>query len=281
MPLQPLLERYGMTEIGMALSNPYEGRRVAGTVGQPLPGVTVCISTLPAGVAGDASDERHDGDRNLSCSGQEASHTREDSGEIRVKGPCLFKEYWQRPEATTDAFDENGFFRTGEAYLCCGSVMVCRVALGVRHIGRGDADVVAECWAAEIAGDTGDTVTIEGDEYYRVLGRTSVDIIKSGGFKISALSIENVLLEHPQVRGAVVLGVPDSMFGERIVCVCELEEASELKFAELVSWASDRLPPYELPRDMLTLPQIPRNAMGKVNKVEVRALFLAQTMSSQ
>lgn len=143
------------------------------------------------------------------------------------------------------------------------------------------AECFAECWAAEIAGDTADTVTIDGEEYYRVLGRTSVDIIKSGGFKISALAIENVLLEHPQVLGAVVLGIPDSMFGERIVCVCELEEAAELKFAELVSWASDRLPPYELPRDMLTVPQIPRNAMGKVNKVEVRDLFLAQTVSGR
>lgn len=114
----------------------------------------------------------------------------------------------------------------------------------------------------------------DGEEYYRVLGRTSVDIIKSGGFKISALGIENALLEHPQVEGAVVLGIPDSMFGERIVCVCELAEGSTLNFAELVSWASDRLPPYELPRDMLVLSQIPRNAMGKVNKVEVRDLFL-------
>lgn len=118
---------------------------------------------------------------------------------------------------------------------------------------------------------------IEGEQYYRILGRTSVDIIKSGGFKISALGIENVLLEHPQVRGAAVLGIPDSMFGERIVCICELEEGFDLTFPELVSWASDRLPPYELPRDMLVLDQIPRNAMGKVNKVEIRELFLSRT----
>lgn len=106
-----------------------------------------------------------------------------------------------------------------------------------------------------------------------------MDIIKSGGFKISALGIENVLLEHPLIVGAVVFGIPDSMLGERIVCVCELEEGSDLTFAELISWASDRLPPYELPRDMLPLPQIPRNAMGKVNKVQVRELFLEQTRS--
>lgn len=114
-PLQPLLERYGMTEIGMALSNPYEGRRAAGTVGQPLPGVNVCISALPASAAEDASEEQHGSDRNLSFDGHEASDVRDHSGEIRVKGPCLFKEYWQRPKATADAFDENGFFRTGEA----------------------------------------------------------------------------------------------------------------------------------------------------------------------
>jgi malonyl-CoA/methylmalonyl-CoA synthetase len=122
-------------------------------------------------------------------------------------------------------------------------------------------------------GDTGDLVEVDGDMYYRILGRTSVDIIKSGGFKISALRIENVLLEHPDVRAVAVIGLSDDVYGERVVCACELKEGSELAFPELVSWASGLLPVYELPRDMIAVLNLPRNSMGKINKKLVRAMF--------
>ena len=116
-------------------------------------------------------------------------------------------------------------------------------------------------------------MTVAGEQYYRILGRTSVDIIKSGGFKMSALRIESVLAEHPHVKSVAVMGMVDEVYGEKVTCVCEREPEGDLSFGELVSWASERLPVYELPRDMLIVETMPRNSMGKVNKVELRKLF--------
>lgn len=80
-------------------------------------------------------------------------------------------------------------------------------------------------------------------------------------------------MEHPLVKSVAVMGMADEVYGEKVACVCEKEPEAELSFSELVSWASDRLPVYELPRDMLMVETMPRNSMGKVNKVELRKLF--------
>lgn len=147
--MQPLLERYGMTEIGMALSNPYDGHRVAGTVGQPLPGVQVRISPLKASTADPSADGYHGMDRTLALDAQEASEVSEDdSGEIRVKGPCLFKEYWQSPGATADAFDEDGYFRTGaeDPLAClCVALFLSSGPVGTVRRGQGPAAGVSCC----------------------------------------------------------------------------------------------------------------------------------------
>ena len=128
---QILLERYGMTEIGMGLSNPYNGERRPGHVGMPLPGVDIRLRTE---------------DNKQVKSGS--------PGEIQVKGPSLFKEYWEKPKATRETFTQDGWFRTGD-------------------------------------------IALVNDGYYKILGRDSIDIIKSGGYKISALEIEEVLRQHP------------------------------------------------------------------------------------
>ena len=86
-----LLERYGMTEIGMAISNPYRGTRKPGYIGQPLPGVQIRLM-----------DEEN----------QEVGEGQ--AGEIQVKGPNVFQEYWNKPQATQDAFTEEGWFKTGD-----------------------------------------------------------------------------------------------------------------------------------------------------------------------
>jgi malonyl-CoA/methylmalonyl-CoA synthetase len=206
---QRLLERYGMTEIGMALSNPLHGERRPGSVGVPLPGVEVRLVDETGTVV--------DGE--------------ETPGEIQVRGPCVFREYWNNPEATRASFTADGWFRTGD--------------VGVRERG-----------------------------YWRIMGRASQDIIKSGGYKLSALEIENVLLTHPAIRECAVLGLPDAVWGEVVAACVVLREHHALDAEALRAWCEGRLSPYKQPRRVQVVGALPRNAMGKVVKPEVRAVFL-------
>ena len=201
-----LLERYGMTEIGMALSNPLHGERRPGFVGGPLPGVEVRLldehgRTVAPGIP----------------------------GEIEVRGGSVFLEYWGRPDATREAF-RDGWFRTGD-------------------------------------------VAVLEDGAYRILGRSSVDIIKTGGYKVSALEIEEVLRTHPDVVECAVVGVEDPEWGEQVAVAVELQPGRSLELKTLKDWAKDRLAPYKIPRAMKVVPALPRNAMGKVTKPDVAALF--------
>jgi len=190
-----LLERYGMTEIGMALSNPYEGLRQPGSVGMPLPGVSVQIA---------------------------------DDGELLVRGDTVFKEYWGRPAATQEAFDQGGWFRTG------------------------------------------DTAAVSQEGYYSILGRTSVDIIKSGGYKLSALQIESAVLQHPGVAEVAVVGLPDEVYGEEVTAVVARKPShASLSDTELLGFCRQLLASYQVPRKWIWVDQLPRNAMGKVNKKEL------------
>lgn len=209
-----LLERYGMTEIGMALSNPLRGERVPGSVGRPLPSVEVQL----VGEDGKAV----------------APGT---LGEIEVRGPSVFAEYWGQPEATRAAF-RDGWFRTG------------------------------------------DTAVVENGAY-RILGRTNIDILKTGGHKVSALEIEDALREHPAVADCAVVGVPDPEWGERVAAAIVLKEGLKeglnhgdvLDLPSLRTWARELLAAHKVPSRLLVLDALPRNAMGKVMKPSVAALF--------
>ncbi|HEX6889433.1 MAG TPA: acyl-CoA synthetase [Chryseolinea sp.] len=200
-----LLERYGMTEIGMALSNPYHGERKPGYVGVPLPGVQVRLCD----------------DNNNPVNGE--------PGEIQVKGDNVFREYWQRPAETTASFTADGWFCTGD---------------------------VAEA---------------DADGYYKILGRKSQDIIKSGGYKVSALEIEEVLRQHPLVKDASVVGLPDDEWGEIIAAA--LVTIDVIDEDELSIWLRERLSKYKVPRRLLVVSDFPRNAMGKVVKNDLKKLF--------
>ena len=204
-----LLERYGMTEIGMALSNPLRGDRRPGAVGVPLPGVEVRLVSEDGKPVGNGSP-----------------------GELEVRGPSVFKEYWQRPAETEAAF-RAGYFRTGD-------------------------------------------MAVLEDGMYRLLGRTSVDIIKTGGFKVSAVEIENALREHAAIAACAVVGVPSEEWGETIAAAVELCTGASLALPELQEWARARLAPYKIPRDLLIVTALPQNVMGKTIKSEVRRLFQGQ-----
>lgn len=204
---QRLLERYGMTEIGMALSNPLNGERRPGFVGIPLPKIEIRLKSETGSVI----------------------QTESEPGEIQVRGPTVFQEYWDRAEATRESFDD-GWFRTG------------------------------------------DMAVIE-ENYYRIMGRMSVDILKSGGYKLSALEIEEVLLQHPQVIQCAVVGIPDATWGEAVATALVLRGNEPLELEALRSWCRERLSPYKIPKLIKVVAELPRNAMGKVVKPTVKGLF--------
>ena len=201
-----LLERYGMTEIGMALSNPLRGERRPGCVGTELPGVEVrCIDKKGCRVA----------------PGRE--------GEIEVRGKAVFREYWKNPQATESAF-RGDWFRTGD----------------IAVMDRGS---------------------------YRILGRKNVDIIKTGGYKVSALEIEEVLREHPDILDCAVVGVDDAEWGEQVSAAVELRCPGAIDLRTLREWSKERLAVQKIPKELLELEELPRNALGKINKPELRSLF--------
>ena len=201
-----LLERYGMTEIGMALSNSLRGERVPGSVGMPLPGVEVQL---------------------VAENGEPVAPGT--AGEIEVRGAGVFAEYWGKPEATRAAF-RDGWFRTG------------------------------------------DTAVVE-DGVYRILGRTNIDILKTGGHKVSALEIEEALRKHPAVADCAVVGIPDAEWGERVAAAVVLNDGNALDLASLRNWAKQSLAVHKVPSRLLVLEALPRNAMGKVMKPTLAALF--------
>ncbi len=217
-----LLERYGMTEIGMALSNPLAGERRPGHVGLPLPGVELRI---------------------VDDDGRPVAERRQ--GEIEVRGPQVFREYWGRPAETAAAF-RRGWFRTGdEACLDVGG-------------------------------------------YYRILGRRSADIVKTGGYKVSALEVEELYRTHPAIRDLAVVGVPHREWGEQLRAAWVPDDDAWIpdaaawapdaparlpSAADLIAWGKERLAPYKIPQAFTAVPALPRNAMGKVRKAAVSRML--------
>jgi malonyl-CoA/methylmalonyl-CoA synthetase len=119
---------------------------------------------------------------------------------------------------------------------------------------------------------TGDIATVD-DGVYRIIGRESVDIVKTGGHKVSALEIEEVLRDHPAVGECAVVGVPDDEWGERVCVAMEGTDDATASVEEIRLWAKERLAPYKVPRSFKRVDALPRNAMGKVVKRDVQKLF--------
>jgi malonyl-CoA/methylmalonyl-CoA synthetase len=119
---------------------------------------------------------------------------------------------------------------------------------------------------------TGDEAIVESG-YYRILGRSSIDIIKTGGHKVSALEIEEVFRTHPRIQECAVVGITDEEWGERVCAAVIPDVNAELSPDDLRHWGKERLAPYKVPTNILMVTQLPRNAMGKVIKPAVKDWF--------
>ncbi|XP_053618516.1 malonate--CoA ligase ACSF3, mitochondrial isoform X2 [Plodia interpunctella] len=255
-----LLERYGMSECGMALSNPYQpaGARSVGCVGLPLPGVQARVAARAEG-----SDEL-DPVVTVESAQPDTLISLEKLGlvakELGVE-PDAYE--WPQPKVTVHKESQDGVYQ-GELLLKGPNVFT-------RYLNRPPAQLSAE-FTRDGWFRTGDTVSF-ADNKFRILGRTSVDIIKTGGYKVSALQVESALLEHPNVADVAVLGVEDENYGEIVTAVVALKEKTKLTLKELKEEAGKRLAPYQLPKTMVIVEQMPRNAMGKLDKKEIRKLY--------
>lgn len=206
-----ILERYGMSETGMLVSNPYhaeEGERIGGTVGKPLPGVSLRIM----------------GEDGQICKCGEI-------GMIEVKGPGVFKGYWQMPEKTKEEFTQDGWFRTGD-------------------LGR---------WGGEANGKP-----IPAD-YVSIVGRGK-DLIISGGFNVYPKEIEGFLDEIQGVEESAVVGVPHPDFGEVGVAVVVPKAGAVLDPQQIQSLLKTKIANFKVPKRVVIVSHLPRNTMGKVQK---------------
>jgi malonyl-CoA/methylmalonyl-CoA synthetase len=203
-----ILERYGMTETGMNTSNPYEGDRVPGTVGLPLPGVEVRIANPETG----------------EILGQE------EIGMIEVRGPNVFEGYWRMPEKTKTEFRDDGFFITGD-------------------LGK-----------------------IDAGGYVHIVGRGK-DLIISGGFNVYPKEVESEIDALPGVAESAVIGVSHPDFGEGVIAVVVLAKNSDLQEKDVIETLKSRLANYKLPKRVFLVDDLPRNAMGKVQKNLLRDAY--------
>ncbi len=205
-----ILERYGMTEVGMAASNPLHGPRRPGRVGPALPGVGLRIRDRDTGEV----------------------LPPDSVGEVEITGPSVFDGYWERPEQTAQCFTEDGWLRSGD--------------LG----------------------------SLDESRSLKLVGRAK-ELIISGGLNVYPQEVERVLNEHPEVSECAVWGVPDADFGEAVVAGVVLKEGVDpgtgraTDATSLKRWARERLAAYKLPKRIVFLTELPRNAMGKVQKARL------------
>jgi len=196
------VERYGSTETLITLSTLADGERRPGWVGLPLTGVQTRL------VDDDGAAAPHDG---------------ETIGQLQIRSQTMFDGYLNLPDATAEAFDADGWFRSGDAAV------------------------------------------IDDGGMHRIVGRESVDLIKSGGYRVGAGEIETVLLGHPGVSEAAVVGLPDEDLGQRIVAFI----VGDAKPDELINYVAEQLSVHKRPREVRVVDSLPRNAMGKVLKKEL------------
>jgi malonyl-CoA/methylmalonyl-CoA synthetase len=203
-----VLERYGMTETNMNTSNPYDGARVPGAVGHPLPGVSVRVTDPETG----------------------KELARDNVGMIEVKGPNVFKGYWRMPEKTKAEFRDDGFFITGD-------------------LGK-----------------------IDANGYVHILGRGK-DLVISGGFNVYPKEIESEIDAMPGVIESAVIGLPHADFGEGVTAVVVCERGAKVDERSVLKGLEGRLAKFKMPKRVIVVDELPRNAMGKVQKNILRDTY--------
>ena len=206
---QRILERYGMTETGMNLTNPFDGERRPGVVGVPFPDQEARVVSVET--------------RELLPAGE--------IGEIEVRGPHVFAGYWERSEATAESFDDEGWFKTG------------------------DLGFVSE------------------DGYFAISGRKK-ELIITGGYNVYPREVEEALEGCPGVAEVAVVGLPDPEFGEKVAAVVVRDDPG-LTAEKVVDFCREDLAGYKKPRSVEFVDALPRNALGKVLKHEVREKLIA------
>ena len=203
-----VLERYGMTETNMNTSNPYDGARVPGAVGHPLPGVSVRVTDPETG----------------------KELARDSVGMIEVKGPNVFKGYWRMPEKTKAEFRDDGFFITGD-------------------LGK-----------------------IDANGYVHILGRGK-DLVISGGFNVYPKEIESEIDAMPGVIESAVIGLPHADFGEGVTAVVVCDKGAKVDERSVLKALEGRLAKFKMPKRVIVVDELPRNAMGKVQKNILRDTY--------
>jgi len=191
---QRILERYGMTETLITVSNPLEEERRSGSIGQPLPGLDYRVV----------------------------------DGELQLRGETVMAGYWQDAEATKAAWTQDGWFQTG------------------------------------------DQVEVDQDGYMYHRGRRSIDWIKSGGWRIGAFGLEELLRRQPDIEDAAVLGLPDPVYGEVVAAAIVPRMGRSIDLGQLASVLADEVPAYQRVRRWRIVASLPRNALGKVQKSVLR-----------
>jgi malonyl-CoA/methylmalonyl-CoA synthetase len=203
-----ILERYGMTETLINTSNPYEGVRLAGSVGPPLQGTSIRVADeggiVEPGVI----------------------------GELQIKGPSVFAGYWQDEAKTRAEFTADGWFKSGD-------------------VGR-----------------------IDGDGYVHIVGRAK-DLVISGGYNVYPKEVESELDALPGVLESAVFGVPHPDFGEGVTATVVAKPGAILAEQDIIEAVKLRLARYKVPKRIIFMRELPRNAMGKVQKNELRRSFAA------
>ncbi|MEH6628408.1 MAG: malonyl-CoA synthase [Motiliproteus sp.] len=202
-----ILERYGMTETGMITSNPYDGDRVAGTVGFPFPGIS-------ARVANEQGDEI----------------SRNEVGVLEITGPNVFKGYWCMPEKTAEEFRDDGYFITG------------------------------------------DMATMDDEGRISIVGRAK-DLVISGGYNVYPKEVEIAIDDLNGIKESAVIGLPHPDFGEGVAAVVVKENGASITEQDIVGSLALKLAKFKQPKKVFFVNELPRNAMGKVQKKELRETY--------